>query len=254
MTTGTGQPYTGPLSFDLTAIAPILIDQPPGTLRGMRRDQPGIDDVIHELAGAVKSNGTEAGVAGHAYQRFLDSTEKLTKLRLNSAALLKMAEVLVETEATYENEREQALSQTVDAVKSTAKRSKNPAILAPFEKSIRYTQQASTKAVEPLHRQVAIALGRHAVRRVAHDPGVIEPGQDRGLALEALDVDLGPAPQDLERHRHAPLLVEGAKDGAHPPGARDGPEEKTSRDDSASHHGYLHRRKTELTPRGAGAR
>lgn len=148
MTTGSGQPYTGPLSFDLTAIASILIDQPPGALRGMRRDQPGIADVIHELADAVKNNGAEAGVAPRAYQRFLDSTDKLGKLRLNSAALLKMAEVLTETETTYENEREQALSQMVDAVKSTAKRSKNPAILAPFEKSIRYTQQAATKAVK----------------------------------------------------------------------------------------------------------
>ncbi len=158
MTTGTGQPYTGPLSFDLTAIATILIDQPPGALRGMRRDQPGIDDVIHELAGAVKNNGTEAGVAAHAYQRFLDSTEKLTKLRLNSAALLKMAEVLAETETTYENEREQALSQIVDAVKSTAKRSRNQAILAPFEKSIRYKQQAADKAVKTRTRNKAAKL------------------------------------------------------------------------------------------------
>lgn len=148
MTTGKGQPYTGPLSFDLTAVGSILIDQPPGALRGMRRDQPGIDEVVKELAIAVKNNGVEAGVAPHAYQRFLDSTAKLAKLRLDSADLLKMAEVLAETEATYENEREQALSHMVDAVKSTAKRSKNRAILAPFEKSVRYTQQASDKGVK----------------------------------------------------------------------------------------------------------
>ena len=35
----------------------------------------------------------------------------------------------------------------VDAVRSTAKRTRNPAIVAPFEKSIRYTQQAADKAV-----------------------------------------------------------------------------------------------------------
>ena len=148
MTTGTGQPYTGPLTFDLLAIAAILIDQPPGALRGMRRDKPGIEAVIQELAEAVKNHGTEAGVAASAYQRFLDSTEKLDNLRLNSAPLLKMAEVLAETRATYENEREQAVSHMVDAVKSTAKRTKNPAILAPFEASIRYTAQNAEKAVK----------------------------------------------------------------------------------------------------------
>jgi hypothetical protein len=155
MTTGTGQPYTGPLTFNLTAIAAILIDQPPGALRGMRSDQPGITDVINELAEAVKSHGAEAGVTAPAYQRFVDSTEKLTKLRANSAAFLKMAEVLAETEATYENEREQALSQIVDAVKSTAKRNKNKAIVAPFEKSVCYTQQAAEKAVKTRNKNKA---------------------------------------------------------------------------------------------------
>lgn len=61
-------------------------------------------------------------------------------MRASSAALLKMAEVLAETEVTYENEREQALGQVADAVKSTARRSRNQAILAPFERSIGYTK------------------------------------------------------------------------------------------------------------------
>ncbi len=148
MSTGTGQAYSGPTTFDLTAIVSILVDQPPGALRGMRRDQPGIDDVIRELADAVASHGAEAGVPAEAYQRFLDGTDKLAQVRQNSAALLKMAEVLKETEATFENQREQALSQMVDAVKSTVKRTKNAAIQAPFEKSIRYTQQTSDKGVK----------------------------------------------------------------------------------------------------------
>lgn len=162
MTTGTGQPYTGPTVFDLSAIVSILVDQPPGALRGMRRAQPGIDDVIRELEGAISSHGAEAGVPAEAYQRFLDSTDKLAELRLDSAALLKMAEVLQETEATYENRREQALSQMVDAVKSTVKRTKNMAIQAPFEKSIRYTQQSSDKGVKTRNKNKAAKVANKA--------------------------------------------------------------------------------------------
>lgn len=161
--TTTGQAYTGPATFDLTTIVSILVDQPPGALRGMRRDQPGIEEVIRELADAVASHGAEAGVPTEAYQRFLDSTEKLAQVRQNSAALLKMAEVLQETEATFENRREQALSQMVDAVKSTVKRTKNTAIQAPFEKSIRYTQQTSEKGVKTRAKNKAMKVASKAV-------------------------------------------------------------------------------------------
>jgi hypothetical protein len=43
----------------------------------------------------------------------------------------------------------------VDAVRSTAKRNKNKAIVAPFEKSIRYTSQAADKAVKTRNKKAA---------------------------------------------------------------------------------------------------
>ena len=154
-----GLPYTGPLSLDLTPVAPVLIDLPPGALRGMRREQPGMADVIAELAEAVASNGAAAGVPAEAYKRFVDSTDKLGRVRQQSVLLLKLAEIISETEASYENEREHALSQMVDAVKSTAKRNKNKAVLAPFERAIRYTQQASDKAQKTRKRKAEAAAG-----------------------------------------------------------------------------------------------
>jgi hypothetical protein len=155
MTTGIGQPYTGSLSFDLNPVASILIDLPPGGMRGMRRQQPGMTDVITELATAVPNEGAAAGVPMDAYQRFVDSTDKVDRVRKHRLALLKAAEVLAESEAVYEDQREQALSQMVDAVRSTAKRNKNKAIVAPFERSIRYTSQAADKAVKTRNKKAA---------------------------------------------------------------------------------------------------
>ncbi len=155
MSTDHGLPYSGPLSFDLTALANLLVDQPSGATRGMCRDQPGITDVIHELADAMPAHGAAAGVSKEVYLRFLDSTAKLDLLRQHSAAILKIAEVLGETEATFENQRELALGQIIDAVKSTAKRTRNQAIVAPFEKAIRYRLQASDKAMRTRKQKAA---------------------------------------------------------------------------------------------------
>jgi hypothetical protein len=58
-------------------------------------------------------------------------------------------------EATFENQRELALGQIIDAVKSTAKRPRNQAIVAPFEKAIRYRLQASDKALRTRKQKAA---------------------------------------------------------------------------------------------------
>jgi hypothetical protein len=106
MTTGIGQPYTGALAFDLNPVASILIDLPPGGMRGLRRQQPGMPDVITELATAVPNEGAAAGVPMDVYQRFVDSTDKVDRVRKHRLALLKAAEVLAESEAVYEDQRE----------------------------------------------------------------------------------------------------------------------------------------------------
>lgn len=58
----------------------------------------------------------------------------------------KVLEVLKESEALYEHERENTISQMADAVRSTAKRESNPGLLAPFEKLLRYNSQIADKA------------------------------------------------------------------------------------------------------------
>jgi hypothetical protein len=155
MSIGIDQPYAGPLKFDVTPVATILYDLPPGALRGMRREQAGMSDVSAELSDAMPTLGTAAGVPEDAYKRFLESGDKVEQVRRYRLALEKIAEVLAESEALYENQREHALSQIVDAVKSTAKRNKNEGIRAPFEKSIRYTQQAAEKAVKTRKKNAA---------------------------------------------------------------------------------------------------
>lgn len=155
MSKGTDQPYTGQLKFDVTPVAAILYDLPPGALRGMRRQQAGMSEVIAELADAIPTLGAVAGVPEDAYKRFVENGDKAEQVRRYRLALEKIAEVIAESEALYEDQREHALSQIVDAVKSTAKRNRNEGIRAPFEKSIRYTQQAAEKALKTRKKNAA---------------------------------------------------------------------------------------------------
>ena len=163
MSIGANQPYTGPLSFDVTPVAAILVDLPPGDLRGMRRQQAGMSDVIAELSDSVPALGASAGVAEDVYQRFVESSNKVEQVRRYRLGLAKLVEVLIESEALYEDQCEQALSQIVDAVKSTAKRSRNQGIRAPFEKSIRYTQQAAEKGLKTRKKNAAEKAARNPV-------------------------------------------------------------------------------------------
>lgn len=142
-----GQPYTGPLTIDVTALGNTLIDLPPGGKQKLRTEKEGMDGVIQELASAVPSAaGAAAGVPMEAYKLFVETTDDIAKLRAARAIVDKLAEVLDETEAKKVHERENALGLIVDAVTSNARRKKEPSLLAPFDKTLAYNAQIADKA------------------------------------------------------------------------------------------------------------
>jgi hypothetical protein len=146
MANDVAQPYTGPLTLDLTALAGILIDLVPGALRGCRREQDGFDEVDEELKKSVPAVGAAAGIPQDVYAHFLLCTDRITKLRAVKGVILKLAEVVEESEARYEHERETALGIILDSVRSAARR-KDASLLALFEKALKYSAQAAMKGV-----------------------------------------------------------------------------------------------------------
>jgi len=75
-------------------------------------------------------------------------------------------------------------------------------------------------AVQPLHRQVARAVGHHAVVEVPHDALVVDRRQDDRLPGEALDVRVG-GRDELDGDRRARRAVTRAIDVPHPACARE---------------------------------
>ena len=69
--------------------------------------------------------------------------------------------------------------------------------------------------LDPLHREIEPAVGRHAVIHVGDDRRVRQPGEELRFAVRPLDIDLVADREDLHRHREPGLLIDRAIDDAH---------------------------------------
>lgn len=117
-------------------------------MQRLRTEQGGIADVVTELAQSFPKHGDDAGISAKVYQAFVDDTALIEKLSAHESDLEKALEVVRETRAKKMHDRENTISQIVDAVKSTAQRTANTSILAPFEKTMQYNSQIAEKAAK----------------------------------------------------------------------------------------------------------
>ncbi|MDC3984805.1 hypothetical protein [Polyangium jinanense] len=155
MTTDTFSPYAGPYDVTLADVKEDLVDLPAGSSKGFRGVQPGIEDVVDELAGAIPVFGDAAGIPAKVYERFTVETMSIDALTRKEALLEKMLEATRESRRLKVHQRENTIAQMVDIAKSTAQRTRNKGILAPFEKTVRYNAQTALKAVKTRRKNEA---------------------------------------------------------------------------------------------------
>jgi hypothetical protein len=143
-----GPKYAGSLIIDLSDVKDALVDLAPGAMKGIRAEREGIDKVVAELEKSIPAHGEAAEIPAHVYQRFLDRTALLDKLRTHEILLEKTLEVCRETRAKTENDREDDISIMAKASQDAARRAKDPGIAAPFQATIAYNAQTAQKAVQ----------------------------------------------------------------------------------------------------------
>jgi hypothetical protein len=95
-------------------------DEQAGTQR-LKREKDGFDEIVAELAKSVPTQGAKAGITPEVYQRFVDRTAQIEKVREKRAEVDKMAEVLRETEAALEHAREGDIAVMAKALQTTIK-------------------------------------------------------------------------------------------------------------------------------------
>ncbi|MDI3287925.1 hypothetical protein [Polyangium sp. 15x6] len=152
-----GPPYTGPLVIDLTAQKHLLVDVPPGGLKGARGAQEGLPGVLSELAHAIPKYGEEAEIHPAAYQRVLDATVGIDALTVEEARLEKALEVARESKTRLINNREEDLSEIGAKALDKGTKGKKPEFLSYFEQTIAYRSQAATKAAATRKKNEASA-------------------------------------------------------------------------------------------------
>lgn len=139
------QPFTGDLVLDLKHLDGVVVDLIPGAMRGLRREKDGIQKVIGEIQKAIPAHAVTLGVVGDTHDRVNTLTEQIEKIRQARVLIDKMAEVLEESEAYLEDEREGQIGLIVNAARQAA-RHKDPAVLAAFEETARYHGQIAARA------------------------------------------------------------------------------------------------------------
>jgi hypothetical protein len=106
--------------------------------------------------GKSGSRGIAEAISLDVYAHFVACTENLEKLRAARIVVDKLAEILEESEAFYEHEREADISIIADAVRSAARR-KDDSIRAPFAKTLKYNSQVAEKAVKTRRKNAQAA-------------------------------------------------------------------------------------------------
>ena len=150
-------------------------------MRGLRREQPGLDNVIAELQAGVPVLGAKAAISADVYSNFEKTHALILKIRAARVLVDKAAEVLAESEAYYEDQRESDITLMVTAVRTSA-RVKDESILASFEKTLAYNAQSAMKAVKTRQKNAKAEAAEAAAVKAA-------AAAEASSELEASDED-----------------------------------------------------------------
>jgi hypothetical protein len=150
------QSYNGPTTIDLTAIALLLVDLAPGAMRGLRSEQPGVEDVMAELEKSVPAIGAKAGISLEVFAHLVETRGTILKIREARQLVDKIAEVLEESEAYHEDQQEIDISMIAGSARTAARR-RDESILAAFEKTLAYNAQIAKKALKTRRKNKAEA-------------------------------------------------------------------------------------------------
>ncbi|MDI1430049.1 hypothetical protein [Polyangium sorediatum] len=149
--------YTGVGAFDVQHYKHKLIDVRSGGLNRYRRSKPGIERVLGELAKAMPAHGDEARIHADTYKEILETAETLALIRKDKHGVVKLAEVLCESEVYHEDRLESLISRLGKSVIDSAHDDKKPGLLAVFEETLTYRSMYADKAAATRKKNEASA-------------------------------------------------------------------------------------------------
>lgn len=158
--------FEGSHTLDLTDLEGALVHVG-GDRRGMRTELEGFGKARFDLTSSTAQNRVDAGVPPDVFEDFLEHGRRLALIREKLATAARQLEVLVESEAFYEDAQQNDISIIVKAIRARAKYRRDEAPLNFFENLVKYHGQIGHKSARTKRRQAeeAAAAGGAAPRK-----------------------------------------------------------------------------------------
>lgn len=147
----------GSLFVDARSLDGITIDLPPGAMQGMRTEQKGYEEVVAEILSNQCVLGERAGVTQSDIDRIVELDRRIAQIDQYLPAAKKLYEILTETRAVVDDERQRLVNAVAVSVESRAKASRDTGLLARYQKTRDYRSSPGVKAVKTRTKNAAAA-------------------------------------------------------------------------------------------------
>lgn len=149
-------PYPGDLVIDVSALASVIVDLPEGETRGMLVEQEGFAEVIAEIIANQPQWAEKAGITATDFAEFQTANDIVTKIQSYLPAVRKLVELLEETAAKYDDQRQRFAYNLANTVERRAKaRDDGGSLLAKYQRTRVYRSANAMKAAKTRRRNAA---------------------------------------------------------------------------------------------------
>lgn len=145
------------LILDASTLADIVVDLEPGAMQGMRTEQKGFDDVVIEIVSNQEALGENSGVLNSDVRRLHRLNHDIARIDEILPAVVKLHELLTETRASVDDERQRLVRSVAVVVEARAKSTRDTSLLARYQKTREYRSAAGVKAAKTRIKNAAAA-------------------------------------------------------------------------------------------------
>lgn len=153
----------GSLVVDARELDGLITDLPRGSMRGMLGARKGYEEVVAEIVSNQSTNGEDAGITDKDFRRLEELNTLVAKLDKYLPAVAKLHELIVESRAMAEDERQRLVFAFAQSVESRAKARRSEGLLAFYEKTRAYRSAAAFKAVKTRRKNAALASAHEEI-------------------------------------------------------------------------------------------
>lgn len=157
--------FMGSFLVDARELEGLVTDLPQGSMRGLRTTKKGYEEVVLEIASNQADLGEAAGITERDFRRLEELNEIARKFDEYLPAIAKLHELVVESRALVDDERQRLVSAFAQSVESRAKASRNAVLLAKYEKTRAYRSASGFKAAATRRKREELEAKRDGAER-----------------------------------------------------------------------------------------